>query len=397
MRARSRLVVAAAGVAAAALALLGYARPAAAYPQFQFSSGTKTCGQCHYSPAGTGLISAWGRDEAGDTLSTAGGDGAFLHGLWTPPSWLALGGDLRLAGIRNDVGGPESPEWAAFPMQADLYLRAAYEGFSLNVIVGDRGVVRPVDPSLGGRAGDAVDRFMSREHYLMWRPSATGPYARVGRFFAPYGLRLVEHIFFVRRYTGYNLYEETYNVSGGYVEDGWELHITGFAPTPRSPAFFGGVGAREAGFAAYGEKRLGGVAALALQTRLGVASDEARFQFGGVGKAWVDAANLLFLGEADFIRQSLASGSFSRWQFVSYASATYIPVKGLYIGAIYERFQEDLGLSTTGRNAYDLELNFFPYAHFEVVLLGRYQRAVDAPSQASSSATLGMLQLHYYL
>src|SRR5438445_786070 len=85
----------------------------------------------YISPAGTGLISSWGRDEAGDTLSL-GGDGAFLHGLWTPPSWLALGADVRLAAIRNDVGGPESPEVAAFPMQADLYARAAYDAFSFN-------------------------------------------------------------------------------------------------------------------------------------------------------------------------------------------------------------------------------------------------------------------------
>src|SRR5262249_44890220 len=59
---------------------------AQAYPQFQFSSGTNRCSQCHYSPAGGGLITSWGRDESGDTLSL-GGDGAFLHGAWSPPSW----------------------------------------------------------------------------------------------------------------------------------------------------------------------------------------------------------------------------------------------------------------------------------------------------------------------
>ena len=77
----------------------------------------------------------------------------------------------------------------------------------------------------------------------MWRPSATGPYARLGRFYAPYGLRFVEHIYFVRRYTGYELYNETYNVSGGYVADDWELHVTAFTPPPYQlprPAAVGG-------------------------------------------------------------------------------------------------------------------------------------------------------------
>src|SRR3954451_5482644 len=110
---------------AAVLAMLVWAGAAHAYPQFQFSSGTTRCSQCHYSPSGGTLITSWGRDEAGDTISLAR-DGAFLHGLWTPPSWLALGGDLRLAAIRNDVGGPESPEVAAFPMQFDLYGRVAF-------------------------------------------------------------------------------------------------------------------------------------------------------------------------------------------------------------------------------------------------------------------------------
>jgi hypothetical protein len=32
-----------------------------------------------------------------------------------------------------------------------------------------------------------------------------------------------------------------------------------------------------------------------------------------------------------------------------------------------------------------------------VVLLGRYQKAAAAGSQDSTRATLGMLQLHYYL
>jgi hypothetical protein len=98
-------------------------RVAEAYPAFQFTSGTERCADCHFAPAGGGLINAWGRSEASDTLSTFGGDGSFLHGLWTPPEWLALGGDFRNAFIRNDVGGAASPEYAVFPMMLEVYLR----------------------------------------------------------------------------------------------------------------------------------------------------------------------------------------------------------------------------------------------------------------------------------
>ena len=77
----------------------------------------------------------------------------------------------------------------------------------------------------------------------MWRPSATGPYARVGRFFPTYGLRLVEHIFYMRRFTGNALYEEPYALSGGYIADDWEVHASGFTAVPSSfPDFFQSIG-----------------------------------------------------------------------------------------------------------------------------------------------------------
>ena len=378
------------------LVLLSSAREARAYPQFQFSSGTTRCGQCHYSPSGGTLISSWGRDEAGDTISL-GGDGSFLHGLWAPPSWLALGADLRVAALRNDVGGADSPEVAAFPMQADVYTRLAYDAISLNVTVGARGVVRPPDPSLGGRTSDVMSRMMSREHYLMWRPSATGPYARIGRFAAPYGLRFVEHIFFVRSVTGYNLYEETYNASGGYVDDDWEVHATAFTHVPSSaPDFFGASGAPESGGVGYGEMRFNKMAAVGLQTRVGIAHEESRYQGGAVGKLWIEGVRLLFLGEADFIRQQLTQAGVGQNQFVSYLGVTYF-IRGFMIGGAYEVYQENLAVKGTLREAADLELNLFPWAHFELNLLGRYQTRATTAIGDTPSGSLLMLQLHYYL
>jgi hypothetical protein len=381
---------------AVVVVLAARARPAAAYTQFQFSSGTNRCSLCHFGPAGTGLINAWGRDEAGDTISM-GGDGAFLHGLVTPPSWLALGLDLRLAAIRNDVGGPEMPEWAFFPMQFDVSGRAAYEAFSVLVTIGDRGVVRPADPSFTGRAADSLDRVMSPQHYVMWRPSSTGPYVRAGRFYTPYGLRFVEHIFWVQRYTGYNLYEQTYNLSGGWVEDDWEVHLSAYTPPPTgAPDFFAGVGSRESGGVAYVEKRFASMAMVGLQGKVGFASDQNRYQGGAVGKIWWDLAKVLFLAEGDFIRLDIKTTPAAATQFVSYVGATAFPIRGLMVGLAYERYQENLSVSTTGRNAGDVEINVFPWAHFELGLLGRFQRATDsAPS--NSSASLLFLQLHYYM
>ena len=212
--------------------LLACCRARRRVPAVPVQLGHNRCSQCHYSPAGGGLITQWGRDESGDTISL-GGDGGFLHGAGSPPSWLAIGADFRLAATCLNDDGQESPRVALFPMQTDLYARFAFgDAISLYVTGGARGEVRPGERFAPAQFGTLGDRFISREHYLMWRPSATGPYARVGRFYAPYGIRFVEHIYFVRRFTGYKLYNETYTASGGYVGDDWELHVSAFTPPP---------------------------------------------------------------------------------------------------------------------------------------------------------------------
>jgi hypothetical protein len=292
-------------------------------------------------------------------------------------------------------------------MQSDLYTRFAFnDAFSLYIAAGVRGEVRPASGFSDTGAGQintdfgtVLDRFISREHYFMWRPSATGPYARIGRFYAPYGLRFVEHIYFVRRYAGYELYNETYTASGGYVADEWELHLSAFTPPPSGfPDLLQSVGARESGGAAYFERRFTGEGpvsgALAGQARVGIGKEMTRFQGGAVGKLWIEPAKILLLGEADLIRQEVSAASYGQNQFVSYVGPSWLPVRGLMLGVAYERFQENLSVSTTARNAYDVELNFFPWAHFELVGFFRYQMVGSAGQPA---ATLFMAQLHYYL
>jgi hypothetical protein len=383
------------GLAAFAGVLLcaALAGRANAYPQFQFSSGTTRCSQCHYSPGGGGLITSWGRDESGDTLSF-GGNGAFLNGAWTPPSALSLGADARLAATRIDASDIPTAQNAFFPMQLDLYGRYAFtDAISLYVEAGVRGEARPADGTWSGLG----DRFISREHYLMWRPSATGPYVRLGRFFAPYGLRFAEHIYYVRRYTGYNLYSETYTLSGGYVGEGWELHLSGFVPPPTGfPDALQSVGQRESGGAAYIEKQFDGMAAIALQGRVGIGNEVSHNQGGVVGKLWFEPARALVLGEVDLIQQKVKGLSGAQNQMVSYLGLTFFPVRGVMLGGAYEHYQEDLSVKRTSHEAFDLQVNVFPWAHWELLLFAR-KTILGAGETDGAPSTLMMAQLHYYL
>jgi len=372
-------------LAAALLVLSGGSR-ASAYPYFQLTTGTKRCNACHYSPGGGGLINGYGRDAASTDISMAG-NGDFLHGLWQPPDWLDLGMDYRGAAIwKNDE--LEGSRTAVFPMQTDLYLNARLaDRISFSFIGGFRGQARAT-------ANDSViKRLVSREHFLTWKPRTKNKYyVRVGRFFAPYGLRLPDHTTYVRRYLGFHTLEETYNLSFGSVTNKREYHATLYAPTPS----FLGAGARRYGYTGYYERRVhDGKAAWAAQIKLGFSADDAVYMVGGVGKWWLENLKLLLLGEIDAGMQTLdIDGADARPQLTTYLGATYIPLKGLMLTGAVERYDEDLDIKGTGRNAATLMLQVFPYAHFELLLLGKLE---TQGTKFSKPARLGMFQLHYYL
>lgn len=388
-----RLAAAALRALAAAALLALAAAPADAYPHLQLSTGTPQCAQCHLAPAGGGLLTAWGQEEGADTIAR-GGDGRFAHGLFQLPDWLAIGGDLRVAALANDTGSDAGTELAVFPMQADLGARVGSDTLSVTAVAGVRGAVRsgspdspPRDPPLGDARSPSLRSYMIvRELYASWRAEAqSGAYARVGRFAAPYGLRLADHTAYVRRYLGYNLFEETLSAGAGILGDGWELHATGFAFDPLQ-----GATRHEYGGAVMVEVQPTDLA-LGASSRISRTADDLRVQAGVHAKVWLEAPNLLVQGEVDGVYQTFRAGG-SRGQLAVYAGPVVVPVRGVYAGLAYEAFAEDLSVRGVLRQAIGAWLALFPRAHWEVMVSGRGQRI--GPQE---HAVVGLLQLHYYL
>jgi hypothetical protein len=364
-------------------------KAAQAYPQWQFSSGTSRCNQCHFAPAGGSLITNYARDAVGEDLSTAQGNGGLLFGAVDLPGWLALGADLRGAILRQDNGSPDGALTAIFPMQADAYARAAFaDSFSLMITVGYRGSARKGPAGLGddNYFPATADRFISREHYLMWRSGAVGPYVRIGRFFAPYGLRLAEHTSYVRRDLGFNLLDETYGISGGIVQNEWELHATAFiADVLRS---FGG---QEKGVAAMFERRLADAIALGVDARGGFSNDAKRIGGGLYGKAYSGAIKSMLMAQVDLVHVAGASGQASN-QLVGYAGPTVFPFRGFWLSAYGEVNQTDIRVKGTATTAVNGQLNWFPYPHLELIVQARMQSPQD-----SGAAKYLLAQLHIFL
>jgi hypothetical protein len=375
-----------------ALGVVLWAAPALAYPQWQLSTGNERCNQCHYDPAGGGLLTSYGRDAAGEELSTFGGDGALLHGLGTLPPWLALGGDLRGAFVAQGVQDPSGPTVAAFPMQADAEGRLALPGtgLSLSGTLGLRGQVRNPNTLVPYQNYQPVStsELISREHYLMYQPETVGSYIRLGRFFAPFGLRFAEHTLYIRRDLGFDQLRETYNLSAGVVQPGWELHVTIFAPD-----FVRQIGSDESGAAAYYERRVArGTAAFALQGRVASAPGVTRFIGGAVGKAWVEPARTLLFAEVDGVNLVFDDPAVgTRRQIIAAAGFTVMPAPWLMGTIIGEHNQIDVALPDAW-TAVDALVNWFPYAHFELQAMGRLQH----PTGGDTAKTF-FFQVHYFL
>ena len=379
-------------IAAVMLLALGASRTARAYPQWQLSSGATRCNQCHYDPGGGGLITSYGRDADGEELSMLPGNGALLYGTVSPPSWLALGGDLRGGSVANDVQDPRGPTYAVFPMQADAYARVAFGGgLSAYGVLGFRGQVRDSSGPVPLQNYQPIDssRLISREHYLMLQPEVLGPYVRAGRFFAPFGLRLAEHVTYIRRDLGFDTLQETYNLSAGYVYPTWELHVTGFLPD-----FVRHIGSVEKGVAAYYERRLlGDALALGAQTRVAAGPGMTRLIVGGVGKLYVEPVKTLFLAEVNGVHMVFDSNAVgSRDQVVAAAGFAVLPLRGLVATLLAERNQQDIAVSGAAWTAGTALLSWFPFPHVELQAMAR----VQVPSGTDATKTL-FAQLHYFL
>lgn len=365
-----------------AAVLTATAGAAAAYPQLQFTTGATRCGECHVAPSGGGLLTDYGRDEAGDTLSGRG-DGRFLHGAWDTPSWLALGGDLRGAVGGKQLDG-DAVTGLAFPMQADLYARVGVGPVALHVTVGGNGAAR-------GRSDAApiTSYLVSRQHYLALQLAEAPWSVRLGRFYPTLGLRLADHTAYPRRHLDMYLLEEPYALEGHYARGPWELFASAFVGNPIAELR---AGPPSRGVALSAERLTGTTGAVGGHARLSIGPDDWRALAGVTGKRYWERGRVQLLGELDVQRQDL--DGFVRYQLVGYLGVTRAFLPGYLVGVAAQRFAPDVSFAGTTRNAVELNAQAFPWAHAEAHLT---LRAEATGGDTFTPNWLALLQLHYYL
>jgi hypothetical protein len=363
--------------AAATLAVL--AGGAEAYPQFQLSRDP-TCTGCHLSPAGGGLLNENGLATA-ETISQWGTAPEFFYGEVPAPSWLALGGDLR--GASGYVQTPEKL-LASFPMQLEAYGRAAFgAGLSLQVDVGTRA---------SQTGNEAATHVWSREHYLTWQQKPgenAGLYVRVGRFMPVFGLRLVEHPTYIRRWGGTPLYGETYGLAVEYVDPRFEVHATGFIKDPilATPEHSNGG-------AAVGELRLSERLSIGAEGMYTRSDDEKKVRIGALAKLYLDDPGLLLQLEGQFMNQLIDPRGAPK-QIIAYLLASRFFSQAFLLDVGLGFFDENIQITQLHRECVDLNFHWFATSHVEAIFTGRFETL--AFGAAGPNAGYALAQLHYRL
>lgn len=186
------------------LTILAAASAARAEPHLAVRTGL-TCGACHINRTGGGGRTAYGAGYGARTLpwkpSAAGGlfDGQ-VH------ERVRLGADLRAAYA------------ATFRAGGEPYL-GEYRLSEVNLYLGVDLLPERLTLYLDGRF--AQGQAGSREAFALYRAAKAGVYVKAGRFFVPYGIRLLDDDAATRRPVGFTFDEADTGIEAGVDTGTW--------------------------------------------------------------------------------------------------------------------------------------------------------------------------------
>jgi hypothetical protein len=312
------------------------------------------------------------------------------------PAWLRAGGSARMLSILRLPQGTSDPELSSFPMQADVYATVALAAVRAGASVGYADVP---EASPHARAAEVFrseggPALISRWHWLGLELDDE-LLVRAGRISLPFGIRIPEHVMWVREATRTDRESDQQHgvaLSGWQRSFRWEvMGVAGnFQVSPDA--------VRERGYSGYVEylpnSRLGlGASSMVLWSRESIVTgrfDSTLRQAHGLMGRYSPLAALALLLEAD-----LLSTTGRKPGYVGFASVDYQPEQGLHLRATGELFDggrlddapEFLGGGKPTTGAW-LTLQWFFLPHWDVQL--------DWVTRYEQSKTI-QAQLHFYL
>ncbi len=261
-----------------------------------------------------------------------------FFGLFPLPERLLLGGSIRLASTYKPEA--DDDQFKFFPMQLDLYGELAIAGgFGLG---GSLGASKVPAGSPHARAaqitsdqGDGYN-LISRTHYLRFDFDEGSSTIRAGRLNVPFGLRMSEHVMWIREQTQTD--RESDQQSGAALAmsfDKVRFEVMGIAGNYQiAPDDY-----RERGYSGYVELAAWNKAAFGVSSLLTVAGDDrlnpvhedtTRQAHGVFGRVTLDELAVLMF-EADVLLRSRRDAG-----YVGFAQLDVEPIRGLHFIATGE-------------------------------------------------------------
>lgn len=322
------------------LLLFVWSRSAEAFP-WMIRHAQTNCSTCHADPSGGELLTVYGRLQGKDLLSMQYRDPSLddasleaprIGPLWNSvalPSWLLLGAAYRHS-IITKLGAVNKT--VAPPLQADVFGQVMLGPFRAAASLG---VARVPAGSPHARPaqltwGQGLDwNLLSRWHWLGLAIGAN-TMLRMGRLNVPFGLRIPEHIAWVRDMTRTD-YESD-------QQDGLSIFYASGAIRAEAMAILGNYqinpdAFRERGYSALLEGTLAPTATLGVSSKVTraekdfVTLEEATTlrQSQGVFARWSPAVPVVFLGELDLLLRSRRDAGYA-----GFAQVDLEPLQGLH-------------------------------------------------------------------
>jgi hypothetical protein len=384
------------------LLVLCSSRRAFAYA-WMLKHGLSQCIACHTDPSGGETLTLMGRSAAQNllTFEPASGDrisplSQFGFGLVREPDDVHLGGSYRHLFVyaASHDGTPTS--FSNFPMQLDVYGSATLSSF---VLGGSFGVARGIEGSSHVR-GAQLNRelgtgwiVLSRSHYAgAWLDRYT--MLRAGRLNLPFGVRIPEHVAWVREATRTDREsDQQHGVALAYTRERWRSELMAIVGNYQLyPDRY-----RERGYSLSLEYLLNPGLALGASSLLTWANED---RFTQARRALRHAQSLharaalsdrwVLLAEVDLLKQAGRALGYAGWM-----QADYEPLRGLHVlltGELLDQGQLEGGVATPGNG----EARAGAWASLAWYCLSHGELRLDALQRRESPFTV-QAQLHLFL
>ena len=337
-----------------------------------------SCTSCHFSPAGGGTLTPYGRELSAEALSTwsYSGQEQFDHGLLGQrinPKYMkhvpSVGGDIRGIQTHQENRFVKQGEW--FWMQADLEL-AHREGPVWGAVSYGRYYARP------------KAKYKSRKFYVGADLNKNFS-ARIGRFTPQYGLNIPEHTAFIRSDLGLNQGQETHNAEFTWQADSWSMVNTLVFPRKEKTSTQKQQGVySQVSYAFAGTYKVGAQYSY-------LSSGSVEKQNVGVHALFGFTEKLFALVEVD-VPKTLSTRGKTRG-YVHYLKLGYELTQGLQIAGTHELARSEWKKKVSEKQSFGLSTSFFPIPHVE--LQATWQK-LEVRSIENKYGDYAWLLLHYY-